>query len=95
VPVGISINDVNPRPLSAFKPVNGLIGAVSADQQKLVAMAWSDAQELFQGVNVCVRNEPRLGRVKLDERKHLKGKIYVMTSSPAALLKQYQNVFFK
>jgi hypothetical protein len=93
VPSGINTNDVNPRPLSAFKPVNGLIGAVSADQRKLVAMAWSDTQELFQGVIVCVHNDPRLGGLKPGERKHLKGKIYVMTNSPTALLKRYQKDF--
>ncbi len=92
---GIGNNDVNPRPLSAFKPVNGVIGAVSADQKKLVAMAWSDTQELLQDVIGCVHNDPRLGGLKPGQRKHLKAKMYLMTNSPAALLKRYQKDFSK
>src|SRR5688572_26381286 len=50
VPQGIPLADVNPRPISTFKPANNLIGCFSADGNKLFATAWNQTQELFQGV---------------------------------------------
>jgi hypothetical protein len=51
---------VNPRPLSLDRPVNNLIGCFSADGKYLLANAWDKPQELFQGVIVCIHNDPGL-----------------------------------
>jgi hypothetical protein len=93
VPRGIPTNDVNPRPISTVRPVNGLIGAVSADQKKLVAMAWSRTQELFQGVIVCIHSDPRVGGLAPGERKKLRGKLYLMDNDPKALLRRHRRDF--
>lgn len=93
MPNGIDLKDINPRPISVVKPVNGLIGAVSNDRKKLVAMAWNETQELFQGVIVCIHNDPRLGELRPGETKHLLGKIYLLTNSTSLLLQRYQADF--
>ena len=93
VPAGISLEDVNPRPISPDRPVNGLIGCFSDDNQSLLGMAWSDTQELFQGVIVCLHNDPRIGGLKAGESKQLRGKIYVLRNDPKALLDRYRRDF--
>jgi hypothetical protein len=95
VPAGINTNDVNPRPLSPDVPVNDLIGCFSADGTKLLAMAWDHTQELFQGVIVCLHNDPRIGGLQPGERKTLRGKIYFMKNDPEALLARYRKDFGK
>jgi hypothetical protein len=93
VPKGVNTNDVNPRPLSADVPVNALIGCFSADNQYLFANAWNHTQELFQGVIVCLHNDPRIGGLRPGESRKLHGKIYLLKNDPAALLKRYQKDF--
>jgi hypothetical protein len=93
VPEGINLNDVNPRPISPDKPVNGLIGCFSSDNKYLLATAWDQTQELFQGVIVCLHNDPRIGGIKPRETKSLRGKIYIMKNDPAALLARYKRDF--
>lgn len=93
VPAGINLNDVNPRPISPEKPVNGLIGCFSADNQYLVATAWDQTQELFQGVIVCIHNDPRVGGLKPGETKKLRGKLYVLKNDPQELLRRYARDF--
>src|SRR6266446_2226588 len=95
VPRGINLDDVNPRPISLDQPVNGLIGCVSADDRYLLAMAWDQTQELFQGVIVCLHNDPRIGGLKAGETKNLHGKIYFLKNDPEALLKRYKRDFLK
>jgi hypothetical protein len=93
VPAGVSTKDVNPRPLSPDVPVNGLIGCFSADGKSLLAMAWDNTQELFQGVIVCIHNDPRIGGLKPGERKTLRGRVYFMPNDTTALLKRYERDF--
>jgi hypothetical protein len=93
VPRGIDLNDVNPRPISPEQPVNGLIGCFSADGKYLIATAWDHTQELFQGVIVCVHNDPRIGGLKPGETKKLRGKLYFLKNDTAALLKRYRRDF--
>ncbi|MEW6158117.1 MAG: hypothetical protein AB1813_11830 [Verrucomicrobiota bacterium] len=93
VPEGINLNDVNPRPISPEKPVNDLIGCFSADGRKLLAMAWDSTQELFQGVIICIHNDPRIGGLKPGETKSLRGKVYFLANDPEALLKRYRRDF--
>jgi len=93
VPAGINLEDVNPRPISPEKPVNGLIGCFSADGKYLLATAWDHTQELFQGVIVCIHNDPRVGGMKPGETKKLRGKLYFLKNDPAELLKRYQRDF--
>jgi len=93
VPKEVDLNDVNPRPISPDRPINGLIGCVSQDEQSLLAMAWDQTQELFQGVIVCLHNDPRIGGLQAGETKRLHGKIYVMKNDPQALLQRYQKDF--
>jgi len=93
VPSGINLEDVNPRPISLDQPVNGLIGCFSADDRYLLAMAWDQTQELFQGVIVCLHNDPRVGGLKPGEAKKLHGKVYLLGNNPDALLRRYRRDF--
>jgi len=93
VPTRIPFNDVNPRPISSVPPANGLIGCISADGEYLLATAWDQTQELFQGVIVCLHSDPRIGGLQPGERKKLHGKLYFMRNDPAALLKRYFDDF--
>jgi hypothetical protein len=95
VPKGINLNDVNPRPLSPERPVNGLVGCFSQDNRHLLAMAWDQTQELFQGVIVCIHNDPRLGGLKPGQTKQLHGKVYFLKNDPKALLERYRRDFAK
>jgi hypothetical protein len=93
VPRGVDQNDVNPRPVSPDVPANGLIGCVSSDDTYLLATAWDQTQELFQGVIVCLHNDPRIGGLKPGETKSLRGKVYIMKNDPDALLARYRRDF--
>jgi hypothetical protein len=93
VPPGVDLNDVNPRPISPDLPVNALIGCISADHKYLLATAWNSTQELFQGVIVCLHNDPRVGGLQPGEAKSLRGKVYIMPNDPAALLTRYKRDF--
>ena len=95
VPAGIPLEDVNPRPLSPDQPANALIGSVSQDNQYLLATAWDQTQELFQGVIVCIHNDPRVGGLKPGETRKLRGKVYFLKNDPDALLKRYRRDFGK
>ncbi len=93
VPPGIPLEDVNPRPVSKIRPVNNLIGCVSADEKWLLATAWDRTQELFQGVIVCLHADPRIGGLKPGENQRLKGKVYILPNDPARLLERYARDF--
>lgn len=93
VPKEVDRNDVNPRPLSDDVPANGLIGAFSADSKKIVAMAWDQTQELFQGVIVCIHSDFRIGGLKPGETKKLFGKIYIVDNDVEKLLARYNKDF--
>jgi hypothetical protein len=93
VPAGIPIEDVNPRPISTIKPSNPLIGCFSADETQLLAMAWDQTQELFQGVIVCLHNDPRIGGLKPKETRQLHGKVYILPNNPDELLKRFRSDF--
>lgn len=93
VPNGISLEDVNPRPISTVRPANSLIGCFSTDQRQLLAMAWDHTQELFQGVIVCLHNDPRIGGLNPGEKKELHGKVYLLPNNPDELLHRYDRDF--
>ena len=93
VPAGIDLDDVNPRPISPEKPINGLIGCFSADETRLLATAWDQTQELFQGVIVCIHNDPRVGGLDPGETKRLRGKLYLLANDPDELLRRYRRDF--
>jgi hypothetical protein len=93
VPAGVDLNDVNPRPLSRTRPVNGLVGCVSADERLLLAMAWDQVQELFQGIIVCIHSDVRIGGLAPGATKRRRGKLYLMDNDPDRLLQRYQQDF--
>lgn len=93
VPVEINLADVNPRPPSLDRPVNGLIGCFSADHRWLLATASDRTQELFEGVYVCLHSDPRVGGLKAGEVKKLRSKIYFLKNDPDALLARYRKDF--
>jgi len=95
VPPGIDLKDVNPRPISNSSPVNGLIGCFSGDGKYLMATAWSDYQELFQGVFVCLHSDPRIGGLKAGEVKVLRGKLYIIKNDIKELMRRYTADFNK
>jgi hypothetical protein len=93
VPAGIDRNDVNPRPLSLDVPANNLIGCFSADEKALLATAWTNVQELFQGVIVCVHADPRIGGLGPNQTKKIWGKLYIIPSDIDELLRRYRRDF--
>jgi hypothetical protein len=93
VPMNINRADVNPRPLSLDQPVNGLIGCFSADNQYILATAFDQTHELFEGVYVCLHSDPHIGGLAPGETKKIHGKIYLLPNNPEALLKRYRSDF--
>lgn len=93
VPAGINLEDVNPRSISPDQPVNGLIGCYSDNNKYLMATAWDNYQELFQGIFVCIHSDPRIGGLKPGEVKKLRGKLYFMKNDPKELLNRYKKDF--
>lgn len=92
-PLGVSRDDVNPRPLSSLAPSNGLIGCYSSDRKQILATAWEPYQELFQGVGVCVHSDFRIGGLKPHETKSIRGMIYITAADEPKLLKRYRSDF--
>jgi hypothetical protein len=93
VPEGVPLEDVNPRPISIVKPANNLIGAFSADGKRLFATAADQTQELFQGVIVCLHNDPRIGGLKPNQTRKIRSKVYILDNKPEELLRRYQMDF--
>ena len=92
-PAHVDRNDINPRPLSKLVPSNGLCGCFSADGKQIMAVAWEPYQEIFQGVITCMHNDFRIGGLKPGETKKIRGKIYIVPSDEAALLKRFERDF--
>jgi hypothetical protein len=92
-PARVPRTDVNPRPLSALVPDNGLIGCFSADEKLIFATAWEPYQELFQGVARCLHSDFRLGGLAPAETKRIRGKIYIVPADVDALLRRYARDF--
>jgi hypothetical protein len=92
-PRGVPRSDANPRPLSDLVPSNGLIGCYSADERRVLAIAFEPYQELFQGVRACIHADFRIGGLKAGESKQVRGKIYVVRADINALLKRYAKDF--
>ena len=93
VPKEINPEDVNPRPISPDRPVNGLIGCVSGDGTQLLATAWDSTHELFQGVYVCLHSDPHVGGLAAGETRTIRGKLYLLKNEPGALLERYRRDF--
>lgn len=92
-PKQVDRDDVNPRPLSKLIPSNGLCGCFSADNKQIMAVAWEPYQEIFQGVANCIHSDFRLGGLKPQETKHIRGKLYIVDADVAGLLKRYESDF--
>jgi len=90
---GVPRENINPRPLNSLTPANGLIGCVSADGKKILAMAWEPWQELFQGVVVCLHSDFHIGGLAPGQTKQIRGKVYLVDRNEEALLKRYQADF--
>lgn len=88
-PKDVPRTDVNPRPLAADVPSNGLIGAFSGDEKMIFATVWEPYQELFQGVARCLHSDFRLGGLKAGETRVVRGKIYLVPNDVPALLRRY------
>ena len=93
VPQGINLEDVNPRPISPERPVNGLIGCFSGDNKFLLATASDQTQELFQGVYVCLHSDPRVGGLAAGETRKIRSKLYLLPNDPKELLRRYRRDF--
>lgn len=92
-PRNVDRQDVNPRPLSALVPSQGLMGCFSADERTILAVAWEPYQELFQGVAACMHSDFRIGGLKPGETKHIRGKLYVVPADVDALFQRYTRDF--
>jgi hypothetical protein len=93
VPACINRNDVNPRPLSPDIPTKRLIGCFSADEKILLATAWTDVQELFQGIYACIHADPRIGGLGPNQTKKIWGKLYIIPNDMDELLRRYHRDF--
>jgi len=93
VPAAVSRDDVNPRPLSPDVPANNLIGCFSADNKTILATTWTDVQELFQGVIVCIHADPRIAGLGPRQTKHIWGKLYIIPNDTKELLRRYRRDF--
>jgi hypothetical protein len=92
-PANVPRTDVNPRPLNPLVPSNGLIGCFSGDEKLIFATAWQPYQELFQGVARCLHADFRLGGLKPNETRLIRGKIYIVPADVDSLLKRYRADF--
>ena len=92
-PKHVPRTEVNPRPLSALVPSNGLIGCFSGDEKLIYATGWEPYQELFQGVARCVHSDFRLGGLAAGETKTIHGKVYIVPNDVPALVKRYERDF--
>lgn len=90
---GVDRDDLNPRPLSSLVPSNGLCGCYSADEKKILAVAWEPYQEIFQGVIACIHSDFRLGGLAPGATKKIHGKLYIVDADVDALLKRYEKDF--
>jgi len=90
---GVKPQDVNPRPLSPLVPSNGLCGCFSQDGRWILATAWEPYHELFQGVITCIHSDFAINGLKPDERKEIRGKIYLVPADVPALLARYERDF--
>ncbi len=93
VPAGINAADVNPRPISLDKPTINLIGCISADGKWLLATAWDQTEELFQGIIACIHADFRIGGLQSKESKNVRGVLYILPNAPDALLARYRADF--
>lgn len=93
VPPGVLASDANPRPHSPVVLRHGLIGCFSSDESLVFATAWEPYQELFQGVARCLHSDFRLGGLHPGETVKVRGKVYITSNDPAALLARYQRDF--
>jgi hypothetical protein len=92
-PRDVSPDDVNPRPLSTIVPSSGLIGCYSKDEKLIWATAWEPYQELFQGVARCFHSDFRIGGLNPGQRKHIRGKMYIVPTDIQALVRRYEADF--
>ena len=72
---------------------SGLRAGVSADDTMLLAMAWDQVQDLFQGIIVCIHSDFRIGGLQPGETKRLHGKLYVLGNDVDELLRRYHSDF--
>lgn len=92
-PAHVPPGDVNPRPVNALTPSNGLIGCFSRDESLVLALAWEPYQELFQGVARCLHSDFQLGGLAPGETRHIRGKLYLVPPDIPALLRRYERDF--
>ncbi|MBM4005353.1 MAG: hypothetical protein FJ295_19015 [Planctomycetes bacterium] len=92
-PAHVDRDDVNPRPLSKLVPSHSLCGCFSSDNRKILAVAWEPYQEIFQGVISCLHSDFRIGGLKPQETKVIRGKLYVVDADVNRLLKRYAQDF--
>ncbi len=92
-PAHVPRSDVNPRPLSAIVPSNGLIGCFSGEGKSILAIAWEPYQELFQGVLRCLHSDFRLGGLAAGQTRRIRGKIYVVPNDLTRLVARYEHDF--
>jgi hypothetical protein len=90
---GVNRDDLNPRPLNPLTPSNGLIGCFSADESKVLAIAFDPWQELFQGVFACLHADFRIGGLEPGDTKRVHGKLYIVENDIPALFERYERDF--
>ena len=56
----------------------------------ILAVAWEPYQEIFQCVIACMHSDFRIGGLKPDETKKIRGKLYIVPADVAALVKRFE-----
>lgn len=93
LPPWIEAKDANPRPISADRVTNGIIGCVSGDQRWLLALASDRTFELFEGVYVCLHSDPWIGGLQPGEVRQIRQRLYLLPNDPNKLLQRYRRDF--
>ena len=83
------------KPWQAWYPVRskGLIGAFSADEKLIFAMAWEPHEEFAQDPFLNLRSIVRIDSVKPGEVKNVHGKVYLVPHDVPELLTRYAKDF--
>ena len=90
---GVDRADVNPRPLNPVSSDCGMMGCFSADESKLLAIAFDPYQELFQGIFACIHSDFRIGGIPPGQSRQVRGKLYVIPANVEELCRRYSRDF--
>ena len=84
---------LHPNSLAASSIVLLTLFANSADENRILSMAWDPYQEIFQSILGCLHNDVRIGDLKPGEKKQIRGKLYLVDADVEALVRRCEKDF--